>query len=144
MEPPWVTGQAMISIEFDMWPGAEKILLRDVLERLSFACSVNWTLYEFRGSGVAPDGGGMAEFERKLLESSTELSFSTDRVAKFASDITDITDITLAGFCADRKIIEIVGFDSGSWEITADEDSVDVTKLCASYALEVRTLGTDE
>lgn len=130
----------MIFIEFDMWPGEKKILLDDVLEQLSFSCSVSWTIYEFSGSGTAPDGGGMVDFEQRLLETSTGFQFRADGIAKFARGLTDVTDIRLAGFCAEKKIIEIVGFDSSSWEITADEASVDVSKLCTSYAAEARPL----
>jgi hypothetical protein len=130
----------MIFAEFGMWPGEAKILLEDVLARLSFSCEVRWVIYEFSGSGVAPNGDGMVAFEQKLLDTPSGFQFDVDAIAKFAREITDITDITLAGFCADRKIIEIVGFDSTSWEITADEDLVDVGKLCASYGPEIRRL----
>lgn len=130
----------MISFELDMWAGETKILLGDVIDRLSFSCGVNWRLYEFFGSGVAPGGNSMVAFEQKVRETAEGLQFSVEGIAKFAREITDITDITLVGFCAERRIIEIVGFDSTRWEIDADEDLVDISKLCASYVTKVRTL----
>lgn len=128
----------MIHITFDMWPG-EKILLDDVLARLSFSCDVNWTLYEFSGSGTAPDGSSMVDFEKKILETPAGFQFGADDLEKFSREITDITDITLVGFCSGKKIIEIVGFDSSDWEITADETLVDVGELCASYTPKVQS-----
>jgi hypothetical protein len=129
----------VIHIEFDMWSGKRKILLQDVLAQLCFSCNVSWTIYEFDGSGASPDGGSVVDFERKLLETSVGFQFHADGLEKFAREITDITDITLAGFCADKKIIEVVGVDSSSWEITADEGSVDVNKICANFAPKVQS-----
>lgn len=129
----------MIHIEFDMWPGEKKILLDDVLARLYFSCDVSWTLYEFSGSGATPDGGSMENFEKNILETSTGFQFGAGELEKFSKDITDITDITLVGFCSGKKIIEIIGFDSSDWEITADEASVDVSELCTSYTPQVQS-----
>jgi hypothetical protein len=105
----------------DMWQAGRKVMLADILKRLSTPSSIEWSLLEFHGTGTAPDGKGMVEFENEVRRCSDGYRFDGEAMEKFASELTDIDDLDLVGMDTGRKSVEIGAFDSGHWEVVVDE-----------------------
>jgi hypothetical protein len=103
-----------------MWQRGRKIMLVDILSRLSTPESVSWRLMEFYGTGTAPDGRGMVDFENEILQSPIGYFFTREYLEKFASGLTDIYDLKLVGMDRGRTLVELVAVDSDYWEITVD------------------------
>jgi hypothetical protein len=120
----------MTSIRISMH-GITKILLDNVLAKLLIQRKIEWFLRDLCGVGVAPTGESMAVFEQAIRNNSTGFQFSNESLKVFSRDLADITDLVLVGMCDDRKVVEIVGFDSDYWEIWTDDEAV---KLVDNFA----------
>jgi hypothetical protein len=109
----------MSNYRVPMWQQNTKMLLGEVLSKISFACEPTWLLHEFSGTGVAPNGLGMVEFETCIRESGPA-RFDTASLTNFASALTDVYDLRITAWSG-HKIAEIVGFDSECWDIWLDD-----------------------
>lgn len=97
-------------------------MLADILSRLTTRISISWSLIEFYGTGTAPKGKGMVDFETEIQQSSDGYRFSHEGLKKFAAGVTDIYDLSLVGMDDGRKLVEIRAIDSDCWEVTIDEE----------------------
>ncbi|MBL8296832.1 MAG: hypothetical protein JNN30_00660 [Rhodanobacteraceae bacterium] len=112
----------MKSFRFAMWQHGNKIMLVDVIGRLSMTDSVSWRLMEFYGTGAAPDGMGMVDFENEVRQRPAGYLFTAEGLGKFASGLTDIYDLKLIGTDRGHTLVELEAVDSDYWEITIDEE----------------------
>jgi hypothetical protein len=106
-----------------MWAAGRKLLLSDVLENLQLRQQPTWILFEFSGVGHAPGGLEMSVFERNVLSSPSGYRFDPAEFREFIASLRDVSGVKLIGVLDDqRKIVEINGFDSTSWDIWVDDE----------------------
>ncbi|SOD67547.1 hypothetical protein SAMN06297387_1322 [Streptomyces zhaozhouensis] len=82
------------SLRIPMWAGKSLIGLNDILS----VVPVNeweWRLWDFFGTGQAPEGSPMAEFEQRVTETPEGVGFNWPEIANFAAGLDQTHDCLL-------------------------------------------------
>lgn len=111
----------MRTYRFDMWSDDHKLLLRDVLNRIRFKRAISWVLLYFHGTGSAPNGKGMVDFEEEVRRTAKGYALDQETLDELCRGLTDIYDLKLVGLVSGLKVAEIEAIDSSLWEVRLDD-----------------------
>ncbi len=105
-----------------------KVTLTELLNKVP-ENSWDWRMFEFEGSGVAPQGMAMPDFEDRVMSEEYGFAFSWDSLTRFASELSDVKSCVLAAVSrpvdyeslddgSGEGVIAFIGiYDSTDWEI---------------------------
>lgn len=109
-----------------------KITLSELLNKVP-ENNWDWRMFEFEGTGVAPQGMTMPDFEDLVMSEEYGFAFSWDSLLLFASEVSDVKSCVLAAITrpvdydslddgAGDGIIAFIGiYDSTDWQIKIPE-----------------------
>ncbi|GAA3877125.1 hypothetical protein [Streptomyces sedi] len=124
------------SLHIPMWVGKRLIGLEDILAAVP-SNNWDWRLWDFFGTGQAPEGRPMAEFEQTVAETPEGFGFNWPELTEFAAELDQTHDCLLTAAHAhmgptpaqvsdsnwDACLLVISAEDSTDWRLWARLDA---------------------